>query len=200
MRTYLSIDIDFWRTFNSKTLDQLRKVFQKGKDRGLPMIAVMNHQQMLKEVNESEADRLINIDAHADLSESAVEDLNCGTWVSYVRWRRGAEYIWVRNRRDYYGSCNWTHHGIRRASSRGWYFGSDWGIVNTEYPGRDLNLMKYTRWCVGIGLCLSPEWCSEEGESVFYELIDEFGIPYRRGRRNEESLHRSIKPPFRKVA
>jgi hypothetical protein len=200
MRTYLSIDIDYWHSFGPKTLDQLKRVMQKGKDRGIPIIAVMNHQQMLREVNESNADKLINIDEHSDLTESAVKELTCGSWVSYVRWRRSAEYLWVRNRSDYNGSCNWNLRGFRRCSKRGWCIGSDWGIVNTENPGRGLDLMKYTQWCVGIGLCLSPDWCSEQGEEVFYDLVNEFGIPYRKGRRNEDSLIRRARPPFRKVA
>ena len=200
MRTYLSIDIDYWRKFPGRVQEDLRRTLRCARARNVPIVAVMNHQQMLKEVNESDARRLINIDAHSDLADSEVDELNCGTWVSYVRWRRSAEYIWLRSNTGWGGSCNWGMHS-RRATAKGWSMGSDWKKVSTECQGTSLEVSTLMKGCVGVGICMSPSWCTMSGEIVFQNLVDEFEIPYRKGTREEDNVRRkNVKPPFRKAA
>jgi hypothetical protein len=191
MKTYLSIDFDYWRTTWPKLgVSTITDVVKRAKKRGIPIIAVMNHQQMLKEVNESYADRLINVDEHADLSGADVEVLNCGTWVSYVRWRRGSEYLWIRNSRSTsLGDCN--------GSGGRWNFGTDWYKTTSKYGGKDLRLTPFLRNCVGVGLCMSPEFSTETMQDFFRELVRENGIQYRKGRHEESIIARTLKPPFR---
>lgn len=191
MRTYLSLDFDYWRgewkAHGKKNIIQLIK---RARKRDIPITAVMNHQQMLREINELTADRLVNVDEHADISDAGVDVLNCGTWVSYVRWRRGAEYLWIRNSRgSSLGDCN--------GSGPHWNSGHDWRRARSQYGGAKLDLLSYLRGCVGIGLCLSPEFSTGDMADFFRDIVSEFDIPYRKGRNDECNLARTLKPPFR---
>jgi hypothetical protein len=184
------MDVDYWSNPNvaEKSLTSLLKAATKKR---IPMLAVMNHQQLLSDVNDSGAQRLVNVDEHSDLVDADCEDLNCGTWVSYVRWRRQGKYLWLRNRdRLTIGNCN-------RGKPR-WNSGSDWGKTETRYPGKSLRLLPLLRDCVGVGLCLSPEFSNEKIHVVFRELIDQFRIPYKKGRISESNVSRKLRPPNRK--
>ena len=186
MKTYLSVDIDF---FNDPELcrKQLRLLMNRIGKR-IPVLAVMNHQQMLLEVNASEARRLINIDQHSDLAEVGVSKLNCGTWISYVRWRKDGEYIWIRSHADYQGSCNGDDRG-------NWAKDVDWGPCSSQYIKQEnIKVTAYLCDCVGVGICMSPAYASKAVTDVFREIVDQYGIPYRKGLMNE-SNSRKVRPP-----
>jgi hypothetical protein len=177
MNTFLSIDVDFW--VDANTLRHQLHLLMGRKNKDIPIIAVMNHQQMLRAVNESNARRLINIDEHSDLAECTVEELNCGTWVSYVKWRLEGTYIWIRNSGDFHSRCN----SVRFDS---WDEGSDWKKLESRYlKENNLKLTTYLPDCVGIGLCISPAFARADIADVFTEIVAEYGIPYRKGIRNE---------------
>ena len=78
-KTYLSIDSDFWSNPDI-FLEQL-ELLMKFALGSIPIIAVMNHQQMLDDVNLSKARKLINIDEHSDLDGVDVDWLSCATWL-----------------------------------------------------------------------------------------------------------------------
>jgi hypothetical protein len=181
MNTYLSVDVDFWLE-PTRAREQLYRLMQHIGKR--PIIAVMNHQQMLREVNASKAKRLTNIDAHSDLAESSVSKLNCGTWISYVTWRKQGEYIWIRPDVGYQNSCNGDDRAI-------WNAGTDWKYSVSRYISRrNLKITTYLHDCVGVGLCMSPAYAPIEVVEVFREIVDRYGIPYRKGRWNEETTRR----------
>ncbi|MCK9567489.1 hypothetical protein M0R72_00905 [Candidatus Pacearchaeota archaeon] len=177
MRTYLSVDVDFWFE-PTRARKQLVLLMQRvGKN--IPIIAVMNHQQMLASVNASNAQRLINVDAHSDLTESSVRRLNCGTWVSYVTWRKLGEYIWIRPDAGFQNSCNGDDRAI-------WNAGTDWKYSVSRYiSSKNLKLTTYLQGCVGLGLCMSPAYATTGVVEVFREIVDRYGIPYHKGRLSE---------------
>jgi hypothetical protein len=175
-KTYLSVDLDFWID-PTRAREQLYRLMQHIGKRSI--IAVMNHQQMLAYVNASGAKRLINIDAHSDLAESSVRKRDCGTWISYVTWRKQGEYIWIRPDASFQGSCNGDDRAI-------WNNDTDWKYSVSRYISRkNLKLTTYLHDCVGVGLCMSPAYASSEVVEVFREIVDRYGIPYRKGRMNE---------------
>ena len=201
---YLSIDSDFWmspkKAFNA--LHGFYIALYKGKLKSLrgawpwfnfPVVAVQNHQQMLRHANNHPADILINIDQHSGVAaENEIKELNCGTWISFVKWRKQADYLWVRSGPVWRGNCNgnnvdgyenrWNQgHGWRKATS----------ILRSEKL--DLcNLVKdYT--LTGVGLCMSPDYIDREIEGVFRKIVKLFEIPYTKGRRNEDYA-RKIRP------
>jgi hypothetical protein len=176
MKTYLSVDIDFW--FNPiEAREQLILLMRHLGKR--PITAVMNHQQMLPAVNNSGATTLINIDEHSDICERDVDCLNCGTWVSYVKWRQYGEYIWIRPDAGFQNACS--------ADPYIWNKDTDWkSALSYHIPRRKLNIVSYLHNCVGVGLCMSPAYTTTDMTEVFREIVGKYNIPYKKGRLNEE--------------
>lgn len=193
---YLSIDIDFWdeaETANKAITNILDKL-----PKGTPKLAVMNHQQLLKAVNNSNANTLINIDTHSDFAGSTVNELNCGTWVAYVNWREEGRYVWYRSGPNSdQGRCDWNGNS--------WNSGTDWMITKTAHREQNYNFSEHLKLdnVVGVGICLSPDFNNDKlffgvkggftalgvrktFEEVFRELIKKYNIPYLKGRRDEQ--------------
>ena len=156
----------------------------------VPVIAVMNHQQMLSSVNDSGASRLINIDEHSDLADRNVDRLECGTWISYVNWRRQGTYIWIRPKIHYYGSCNGNDWGL-------WNQGTDGDRSESRYiDSKNLRVTTYLYDCVGVGLCMSPAYAIADVANVFRDIVKKYGIPYREGLMHEKN-RRMVRPSQR---
>lgn len=184
---FLSVDIDFWHLPGpaESTLSSLVKFVR---DRGIPLTVVMNHQQMLRQVNASPARILVNLDEHSDLVDRDVTDLTCGTWVSYVRWRAAGAYLWARNRhRVNTGNCN-------RDLSPRWNYGSDWALSKSYCAPQEGPLQPFLNdRLVGVGVCLSPSYTRIAVLPVARKVLS--GFPYVRGRFDDDSFVRSCRPP-----
>jgi hypothetical protein len=187
MKTFLSIDMDFWNDWGKvsdihRYLDNLCRDLKKS---CVPMTAVMNHQQMLTLVNESKARRLINIDKHSDLADIKVDRLNCGTWISYIKWRTEGQYLWFHKHAEHEGDCNqdppiFTYRGVKRKIS-------DWGYIGHKKvqttPSRYYLMNKDI---TDFSLVLSPAFVDEEFELVFRDIVKKYKMPYQKGRRDED--------------
>jgi hypothetical protein len=187
MKTYLSIDIDYWNLGTSRDLDrELNSLLRLANN--IPIIAVMNHQQLLPIINTSGANHLVNIDEHSDLTACDVNELECGTWVSYVTWRRTGTYLWIRSQKGTaYGSCN--------GEDNSWNKGNDWKKAESKYINPDnLRLVKYLSNCVGIGICMSPNYANYDLMDIFRKVIKQYNIPYKKGVMRENNK-RKIRPP-----
>lgn len=186
MKHYLSIDADYW-TDADRAHDQLTAVVKQARRRNLPLVSVMNHQQLLPFVNTAPATKLINVDEHSDLCDCAIRRLECGSWVAYVRWRRDGEYLWIRRHRSTVnGSCNGHLY---------WNDGNDWGEARSKFhPSLDVASL-VNRDCVGVGLCMSPAYANKPVQRAFDSVIRELQVPWVKGRRRE-SHERRIAPPF----
>lgn len=196
---YVSIDIDYWanpeKAFNSLR-DFFCALYQKKYDKhplwqtSCPTIAVMNHQQMLPHVNSRKADVLVNVDTHSDIcDEAGLNYLNCGTWVSYVKWRKKSDYLWIRSNEVFMGSCN---HGLN------WKEGHGWKSARTLRKVEKIDLMQILDGynITGVGICMSPQYIAKPDlELVFRQIVKMFRIPYRKGRRNEDLIDREVRPP-----
>jgi hypothetical protein len=186
---YLSIDLDYFNgcdpDFVGATLDCILRSVQKQR---LPLIAVMNHQQMLPHIDQHPAEILWNFDQHVDLAPLSINRLDCGSWVAYVRWRKKAAYIWVRNSFDpRHGMCG----GADCFADEGC---SDWGalqsIPSVEAPGWTDLLAR----SVAVGICLSPAYADPELEAPLRAVLARYGVSMKKGRR-EEDHERRIRPP-----
>jgi hypothetical protein len=137
------------------------------------------------------------VDYHSDLAEPGVDSFECGTWVSYVKWRKRGEYLWIRCRKDTEeGNCNNPYR---------WNEKIDWKHVQTRYMPLQRRksrkaLLPYLKNCVGIGICLSPSFSNKLIQIAARKLIREYQIPYVKGRTDEYAMGRTLKPPGRVAA
>lgn len=198
-RVFLSIDIDYWNWVNEDLCyKQLCRIFDRLKHLHRDKkTAVMNHQQMLSLVNESRARTLINVDFHSDLAEKDCEEFSCGTWVSYVKWRKenNASYHWIRPIVDTFeGDCGQKYMfdfdnnlmpGI-----------TDWNKIITKYINpRKLKTKYITKNVSNVSFCLSPTYCNEGLEPIFREIVNKYNLKYKKGRRREDDYVISRKVP-----
>ena len=201
MKTYLSIDIDFWEDLSKDYLQKdLHRLVTELNKRQVPIIAVMNHQQLLPHVSESGARRLVNVDQHSDLADFIVEKLDCGSWVSYVSWRKKGEYVWIRRHSLEAGECNGGDPIFRERGGVDKTL-SDWKKLSTKRVRYLPPLKELLKGVVAAGICLSPSFIPSSSfqdvggfEKVFRRIVRQFKIPYKRGLRNEHYLEQKRKP------
>lgn len=181
MTTYLSIDMDY---FNgdadlygpAEMYVRLERLLRRASGKSIPLIAVMNHQQLLPFVNASGATQLDNIDEHADIESTTCDQLSCGSWVSYVAWRRTGTYRWITPQ----GGGSDCVRIMYDQRNRAW---SDWGRLT--YTSRAPSVSSLLADCAGVGICLSPAYVDPVLEPVFRRLVRDFGIRYLKGQRSE---------------
>lgn len=191
MRTFLSIDIDFWNESGKDCVDlmleNLNSVYKICRTNGIPLSAVANHNQMLSLVNDSKTNQLINIDYHSDLATNNVENLNCGTWVSYVKNRRNSKYKWLHHNRAVYGDCNGSEPIFKGISDIEDYFNEgevDWGEVThreVSSPIFDFRKMINREIITQVCICESPSYTNDDIYEKFREWRKSKKIEYKRG-------------------
>ena len=184
--TFLSIDIDVWQNHEPDDLARiLDSLIVRLKVRGVPTVAVMNHQQMLPFVAASNARRLVNVDAHSDLTRAHdTYVINCGTWVSYVPWRAAGSYLWITcglNPLD--GDCSDLFQQMR---SPQWTNGSEWSFIECRDEHVDRLPRGILNGVVEAGLCMSPAFCGTDHDRVFKRAVKLHQVPYVKGRRSEQ--------------
>lgn len=202
-KTYLSIDIDFWnrrewggnsRSFYAKT--QLTALFEEAQRQGIPIKAVMNHQQLTQYVDKSKARTLINVDTHSDLCDFNIKDFECGSWVSYIRWRARGKYIWYHSLDVDTGECN-SDDPIFEGSHRPRTHKTEWRQISRRKVKGIPSVKNLLENCVEIGFVMSPAYSDPELIELFNDLVKKFKIPYKSGRLDEDVYHIRRRPPFR---
>jgi hypothetical protein len=195
-RTFLSVDMDF---FNLDTgTGRAREFLDRVLELGVPTKAVMNHQQMLPMVNGSGADYLLNVDEHSDLFSFRTRNLNCGSWVTFVRWADVGTYHWWGRSAD--GDCTggsfpiFVRSGVNRKpeARREWA----WRELKASYEDRLPRLRDYG--IVEACVCLSPSYSSSEVMDVFRKWVRDNRVPYSKGAINEDMKWAFRTPPVRK--
>jgi len=92
MKTYLSIDLDYWNGLRKRSIDAFFKhVFRLG----LPIWVAPFHDQLLPHINQHDCNCLVNVDYHSDISDYEPRlRLTEGTWANFVKWKRKGTFIW----------------------------------------------------------------------------------------------------------
>lgn len=202
MKTFLSVDIDYWNNYGNTASDEdarkgamvdyLTELTIKAKEKTIPISAVMNHQQMLRVVNQSEARRIINLDTHSDFVDNRVEELNCGTWFAYVNWRQRGEYLWVHGNVSEDGECNGNYPIFEDDKKTNRY--SDWGSYEHSRAPIPPSVNEVLADCCDVCVCSSPAYSMSGLVPLFHDWRKLFGIPYKRGLAMENH-GRSMTPP-----
>lgn len=121
MKTYLSIDLDYWNGQRRRSIDAFfGHVFALR----LPIWVAPFHHQLLPHINQCVCDTLINVDFHSDIAEWERKlSLTEGTWANFVTWRRRGTFIWRHSCWDRWGGesryCHWQKNPFKEDVS-GW--------------------------------------------------------------------------------
>ena len=195
--TFLSIDLDFFNPFcDGEYADSRRHVWlarryldsvaRQCRKRGIPLSAVMNHQQMLRHVDQSGATRLINLDTHSDLVSRDVSSFHCGSWTSFVKRRRESTYHWIHAGLVYEGEC--SSHPIFAGARRPRHTMTDWKRVIRTKVSRMPRISTLLKGVVHASVVLSPAYSYSELEPVFRRWVKKWEVPYTKGVRREHVL------------
>lgn len=181
MKTYLSIDLDFWNQ-GKRSLPHLKR-FLTTVRHNLPMSRIKvvdSHEELLPHVNESGCDELINIDWHSDVTNRfdsceynlrSPTKLNCGTWVSFVKFRKQGVYTWIHpykaSDRIAKGYCHWPlkniHNPFVNPCLAGWNATRQ---LKNKHPEKVIPWNSVTH----AGICFSYDWVAEEIKGPLYEV------------------------------
>lgn len=182
MSSYLSIDIDYWNGARPESLyrsldNLLREIKKRRPPEGI--IAVMNHQQLVRHVNDSSARCLLNVDQHSDLIKPQYcRSLHCGNWVNYVKWRNEGQYIWLHRHDLVYGECSGMKIFNRGETNLELV---DWARVDHQYVSHLPAFVSLTRGIRGAGLVMSPAYSDPGFPEVFKDLVEKYRIRYFKG-------------------
>lgn len=97
MKTYLSIDLDFWNyhvAFDVIIPDPWSKIASLITSR-VPIFVVKNHDELIDHANKYSPDKIINVDFHDDLGDGErTSKPSCANWPMFVRNAGDIRYIW----------------------------------------------------------------------------------------------------------
>jgi len=188
MRTYLSIDLDYFHCAGFTPIDE--DLVNKRFDVFIDWIVSLNmkpkfvesHEQLLDHINETSPDKILHIDTHSDIAftdpRGNSPKLNDGTFMFFVEGKRNIEYEWrlpdrvhcIRNKAGICDCEGWPTVKMRKQDS-GWkklsYKAGLSGIKNHEIAS--------------IGFAFSPEWThfnkfEESSLSKLVSMMDESEI------------------------
>lgn len=194
-KIFLSIDFDFWNYDQDLFIDHVRYFIKYAEKKRIDVTAVTNHQQMLRYVDASDARILFNLDTHSDLVTKKVSIFDCGSWVSYVKWRRLGTYIWMHAGSLNDGDCSsfrggdfFGHHDKKID-----YTETDWRQLKRISVQNELNQMSISRRLCGampyvsaISFCTSPGYTNHSLFKLGKNLLQFYNIPILRGRLDEK--------------
>jgi len=154
---YLSVDLDFF--CGERTFKLFNEIFGEVVDNKRPTRIVTSHETMLRYVNKSKARDLLNVDYHSDLATmpntlGETLDFNCGTWVSFVKWRGEGSYKWMHPFYDkekalLNGRCDPDEKVFTNMSLTNWKDVKMVGLKRIQIPWERVS---------DIGICISPDY------------------------------------------
>jgi hypothetical protein len=179
MRSYLTIDVDFWAEYEGDAqfiTDRMVSVLMWAVQQ--PNVLVARHHHMVTaHANKYPAHRLINIDTHSDVCTLVDEHprrctFDCGTWGAFVAWRGVSQFMWVNPRKDPdYGNCNLTRDR--------WNDALEWNsAIQLHLPATRLTpaWLKSHGPYTGISIALSPDWSDREHVEIAESLASGAGL------------------------
>jgi len=154
-KAYLSIDLDFW--MNEVSQQKANKFFGKVFALDVPKLFVIEHEELLEDINKSKAEILYNLDYHSDICSDrqlgSWEDAEDGTWVNFVSWSKKGKYIWIcPDVEECYDLTSGTCHGEEEYDPFKYPTEHSW---NSLYVTQRLKTIDWRR-VTHVGICLSP--------------------------------------------
>ncbi len=153
MKTFLSVDLDFW---SASTERSLIGFFGHVFSLNLPIFVAPFHDQLLNHIDDHPCDQLINVDFHSDIVELAapaedldLEELGEGNWANFVTWKQTGHFVWRYPREDRIHD-GYTHslYNPFKGDHSGW---------RSTRMVRGLGRLPWAS-IRAIGVCLSSNW------------------------------------------
>ena len=187
---FLSIDIDYWNNHGIVDHNKERNCYNylESLMRHPKVSYVYHHHQMLPLVNDSPCRDLINIDDHSDLTDTDIDNLNCGTWITYVKWRKEGSYTWV------HGPDGWDCNGRDRPIFNKKYIRyklSDWKYLNQSLRKPSQAFIENADQ---ICVCLSPSFSDKPLQEIFHNWRKKYHIQGKRGFKKDPMYGRTLRP------
>jgi hypothetical protein len=167
-RTYLSVDIDYWDRGDQRMA--CTRFIRRALRLRVPTLVVLNHDELLADVDRSGCRRVEHVDYHSDVADHPQEccskghtdcvsckelHLDEGTWLSFVRWRKHGELLWRlptwKCYRNGWGTCHGDRDPFKEPVS-GWaQIGMQQGLHRV--PWRDV---------ARVGIAISYDYCGNK--------------------------------------
>lgn len=171
MQTYLSVDLDYWNEAEPMVVDNdLDVLIDQICAREIPFRVVFDHEKLLYHLRKFEFQRLVNVDAHSDISNIDTAEgveLNCGTWVNFVPFCRNREYLWVHPGSTMGGRCDNKEHIYFQDLDTGW--------PDIEETNMDWERVFDWEDVVAVGIALSPDFTEPDVLADFLMKLHGYG-------------------------
>lgn len=172
-KVYVSIDMDYWcspRQSRKEGTDYIANVIDLCPTN---VKCVIMHHQLLRHINKSGASAVYNIDFHSDLADRVPKhELNEGTWANFVKFKKNGKFIWF-----YPFSHCYLSQG--RCDSLENPFDDPINIAGWEQAEHRLHKPSLSwlqsKEIVGVGICVSPHWISEDLAMPMVDLLHDKG-------------------------
>jgi hypothetical protein len=156
VKTYLSIDLDYWRRDFDREPWHAKRFFKRVWLLGLPIRVALHHHHLIRDINRiKDLDKVVNVDYHSDIVEEHEDyphlELTEGTWANYVEHRRNMIFEWRYPSEECLdcgtGYCH-TYRNPFEEDCTPW-----WSVRKKEGVAR----IPWSEICA-VGVCLSPGW------------------------------------------
>lgn len=169
MKTYLSIDLDYWLSEPyveyTQSLTRVLKSVRHVQD----IIIVEDHHEILDHVNRLVPDKILHIDYHQDIAfpryAGDTVDLQCGTFLYFVENRERIDFEWWYPRKECAERsgtgwcCDYKHPRSNKAR-----------IFATQRQRLGLPTSAELARVSAVGFSISRDWCNEFVDTVLSSL------------------------------
>lgn len=172
MKSYLSVDLDYWGMSESATaVGFINKIISLNK----PISVYNSHESILDDLNKRRVDHIYQVDFHSDIVESYDKDsdliLEEGTWANFYHWRKNCTFEW---RYPSTKSCFTDRMGRCDLSQ---YDDKPW--PRKKFPYKKVirrQGLHYIDWSSvsAIGFAISPTWYEDQIDYLFdrYDFLN----------------------------
>lgn len=166
MKSYLSIDLDYWGMQEDDTVSSLSSFIDKSISIEVPIKVYDTHEKILNHLNRYDVDHLYQVDYHSDVCEDDVKEIEEGTWANFYKYRNNCVFEW---RYPSFKKCFQERWGRCDSSQSEDYVGP-W--PKHFFPYKQVirrQGLKNIRWNTiqAIGISVSREWYGDEIDWVF---------------------------------
>jgi len=184
VRTYLSIDLDYWYSMDFFPRIFMERLFSLD----VPRLVVREHHELCSHINsiDESLDKVVNIDYYSDLTEGSQFHgsgfcLNEGTWGNFIEERHCHHFHWIYprsicvrgrcNSDGAMGYCN-SDPNLNPFLIRDTLTLCGWEKVTKCKGARSFARFDLSS-VVAFGICFSPCWSEERHRKILKKMLND---------------------------